>query len=234
MAQTTTAPSPRATLGELVAEQPSRARVLEGFGIDYCCHGQRTLGDACREAGLEEDAVLKALASIVEEAPSDVDGLVTAELAERIVDTHHAYLHRELEPLQALAEKVHSVHGERHPELAEVAALVRAARRDLEPHLAREEDVVFPALEALPEGASAAAGTQAEIRQLVDEHRALGELLGRLREVTGDYAVPGDACASYTMLYGRLEHLEHDTFRHIHLENNVLFPAVGVSEPATA
>lgn len=38
-------------------------------------------------------------------------------------------------------------------------------------------------------------------------------------------------CASYRSLYERLAHLEADTHRHVHLENNVLFPAVTAEEP---
>lgn len=226
MTDATTTFDRQATLGDLVAERPSRARVLEELGIDYCCHGQRTLAEACQADGIDEGTVLEALASVVDDEVPDTEEFDTAGLAEHIVDTHHAYLHRELAPLQALAEKVHSVHGERHPELASVAQLVRQARADLEPHLAREEDVVFPTLEALPEGQPADPATTEQIDQLVEEHRALGELLTELRGVTSGYEVPADGCASYQALYQRLEHLEHDTFRHIHLENNVLFPAV--------
>ncbi|MEO9224019.1 MAG: iron-sulfur cluster repair di-iron protein [Acidimicrobiales bacterium] len=234
MTETAAGLDPTRTLGELVIEQPGRSRVFEDFGIDYCCHGQRSLADACREAGIDEGAVLGQLDAVTETEVSDIDAFATAELAEHIVETHHAYLHSELVPLQALADKVHSVHGGRHPELADVARLVAEARLELEPHLEREEQVVFPAIEALDTGEVVAPGIAEQIHRLLREHRSLGELLLNLRSVSGDYAVPADACASYTMLYGRLEHLERDTFRHIHLENNVLFPAAGVTETAPA
>jgi regulator of cell morphogenesis and NO signaling len=60
---------------------------------------------------------------------------------------------------------------------------------------------------------------------LVDEHTALGSQLARLRELTDGYRTPADGCASYRLLYDRLAALESDTHMHIHLENNVLFPA---------
>jgi regulator of cell morphogenesis and NO signaling len=220
------------TLGELVAEAPGRAAVLDRLGLDYCCHGQRTLADACTEAGLEHDAVAAALVAAV---PEPVDHPTEpAALADHIEATHHAYLHAELPALDALAAKVVGVHGERHPELAEVHRLIVALRADLEPHLLKEERVLFPAVRALVDGASDFPfGTvQNPIRMMSMEHDRAGELLAALRDASGGYRVPEDGCASYRSLYERLAALEADTHRHIHLENNVLFPAAVALEDA--
>ena len=220
------------TLGELVAEAPGRAAVLDRLGLDSCCHGQRTLADACTDAGLEQDAVAAELDAAV---PEPVDHPTEpAALADHIEATHHAYLHAELPALDALAAKVVGVHGERHPELAEVHRLVVALRADLEPHLLKEERVLFPAIRALVDGASDFPfGTmQNPIRMMSMEHDRAGELLAALRAGAGGYCVPEDGCASYRSLYERLEALEADTHRHIHLENNVLFPAAVALEDA--
>ena len=220
------------TLGDLVAEAPGRAAVLDRLGLDYCCHGQRTLADACTEAGLAAEVVVAELdtaGSRPVDHPTD-----PAALADHIEATHHAYLHAELPALDALAVKVAGVHGERHPELAEVHRLVVALRADLEPHLLKEEQVLFPAIRALVDGAREFPfGTvQNPIRVMSMEHDSAGELLAALRDVTGGYRVPDDGCASYRSLYERLEALEGDTHRHIHLENNVLFPAAVALEDA--
>lgn len=220
------------TLGELVAEAPGRAVVLDRLGLDYCCHGQRTLADACTEAGLDHDAVMAELDTA---APQPVDHPTEpAALADHIEATHHRYLHVELPELDALAAKVAGVHGARHPELADVHRLVVALRADLEPHLLKEERVLFPAIRALADGArDVPFGTvQNPIRMMSMEHDQAGELLAALREVTGGYRVPEDGCASYRSLYERLAALEADTHRHIHLENNVLFLAAVALEDA--
>jgi regulator of cell morphogenesis and NO signaling len=148
-------------------------------------------------------------------------------LATHVVDTHHRYLHEELPLVDALAAKVLSVHGDRHPELAEVRRLVAAIRADLEPHLMKEERVLFPAIAALASGEREFAfGSVANpIRMMGIEHDRAGELLAELRATTDGYAVPADGCASYRSLYERLEALELDTHLHIHKENHVLFPA---------
>ena len=220
------------TLGDLVAEAPGRAAVLDRLGLDYCCKGQRSLADACIEAGLDHDAVAIALDAAV---PQPVDHPIEpAALADHIEATHHAYLHAELPELDALAAKVASVHGERHPELAEVHRLVVALRLDLEPHLLKEERVLFPAIRALVDGAREFPfGTvQNPIRMMSMEHERAGELLAALRDVSSGYWVPEDGCASYRSLYERLAALEFDTHRHIHLESNVLFPAAVALEDA--
>jgi regulator of cell morphogenesis and NO signaling len=233
----TTIDSPRSsldrTLGDLVAERPARARVLERFGIDYCCHGQRTLQDATVAAGLRPEEVASELDAVTDEAGSDIDRLEPAALVEHIVATHHAYLHEELPLLVALADKVRTVHGARHPELVRVAELVHELREDLAPHLAKEEQILFPAIQAWADGQrSFPFGTLSNpIRMMLVEHDRAGELLEALREATAGYQAPADGCASYQMLYARLEQLEADTHRHVHLENNVLFPAVTTDRP---
>lgn len=212
------------TLGELVAEEGARARVLEQYGIDYCCHGDRTLRAACDETDLDTEQIAAELQAVQPAPATVVDGGPLA-LLEHIVATHHTYLDAELPAVESLAAKVRDVHGEHHPELAQVAELVAALHAELEPHLRREEQVVFPAIARLVLG-GIGVDVGADIAELMSEHEHAGEVLRELRSATGSYAVPADGCASYRSLYERLEAIEKDTFRHIHLENNVLFPAV--------
>ena len=216
------------TLGDLVAERPARARVFERLGIDYCCHGRRSLADASTEAGLDPEAVAEELDAVVDQTGADVDRLEPVALVEHILDTHHRYLHEELPLLVALAEKVRDVHGARHPELARVAALVTEIRDDLDPHLAKEEQILFPAIREWVDGQQTFPfGTLSNpVRMMMADHDRAGELLEELRGLTDGYTPPADGCASYQSLYRRLHELEVDTHRHVHLENNVLFPAI--------
>jgi regulator of cell morphogenesis and NO signaling len=217
------------TLAELVSERPARAAVLDRLGLDYCCHGRRSLADAARAAGLDPAAVVHALdapaAGVDDHGGWEQLGL--AELAAHIIAVHHQYLWDELPEIEALAVKVDSVHGERHPELAEVHELVRALRADLEPHMTKEERVLFPAIGRLAAGEHEFPfGHIANpVRVMMTEHEQAGAILERLRATTAAYAVPRDACPSYRALYERLAQVEADTHLHIHKENNVLFPA---------
>lgn len=220
------------TLGELVAERPARARVLERLGMDYCCQGRRTLLDATTAAGLQPEEVATELDAVTDNSGADIDHLEPIALVDHIVATHHDYLHEELPLLVALAERVRDVHGFRHEELTRVAALVREIRDDLEPHLAKEEQVLFPAIRAWAGGErSFPFGSLSNpVRMMMIEHDRAGELLDELRTVTSGYVPPADGCTSYQTLYVRLEQLEADTHRHVHLENNVLFPAITTEE----
>lgn len=230
---------PHATLAELVTSHPGLAADLDRLGLDYCCGGQRRLTDAAEAAGLDLHDVLGQLGSADSQLDAaDWSTMPPAELVDHLETTHHAYLRGALPRLTALADKVATVHGERHPELVEVQRLITTLRADLEPHLLKEEQVLFPMIRELATGTSAPTfhcGTlENPIRVMATEHDAAGELLAQLRPVTGDYNVPDDGCTSYQAFYRGLAELEADTHLHVHKENNVLFPAVLEAERTLA
>jgi regulator of cell morphogenesis and NO signaling len=220
------------TLAEIVAENTESSRVFERFGLDYCCHGDRTLDEACRAAGLQAAAVAELLEAVGVSAHGDWIELPAPVLADHVVATHHAYAREELPLLESLAAKVADVHGRRHPELGAVHDLVRELRADFELHMDKEERVLFPAIHAIYAGRrDFPFGTVANpVRMMGIEHDRAGELLSALRQTTGAYRVPGDACASYRALYERLAAFEHDTHLHVHKENYRLFPAAIAEE----
>jgi regulator of cell morphogenesis and NO signaling len=222
------------TLGDLVTAHPRLAGELERRGLDYCCGGRRSLGDASRGAGLDPIVVAAELTDAAETGGDDGAppwaemGIV--ELTEHIVDTHHRYLWGELPRVEALVAKIAGVHGGRHPELMEVWQLVTELRTDLEQHLAKEERVLFPAVRALAADSPVPDlrfGRIADpIGMMLLEHDRAGDLLADLRRATDDYEVPDDGCASYRACYQALAEIDADTRLHVHKENNVLFPAV--------
>jgi regulator of cell morphogenesis and NO signaling len=219
------------TLATLVDQHPVLARELERRGLDYCCGGGRTLAQACAETGTDTDTVVAELNALeVQGAPAAWTSMTATELVDHLEATHHAYLWDELPRLSALVEKIRGVHGERHPELDGVAACYARIRADLEPHLLREEQVLFPMIRELDASATTPSfhcGTLLNpIRVMLAEHDTVGELLARLRSLTADFTPPADGCASYAAAYRGLAELEADTHLHIHKENNVLFPLV--------
>lgn len=223
-----------ATLGDLVAANPAAAAVLDRFGLDFCCNGKRSLADACATAGVDPALVDAELADLAVKGDAGWQDLDPVALAAHIVEVHHLYLHEELPLLEALATKVLAVHGERHPELTEVHRLVGQLRADLEPHLMKEERILFPAIAAAANGQrDFPFGSIANpIAMMTADHDRDGDLLRRVRATTGTYTVPADGCASYRSLYERLELLESDTHQHIFKENHALFPAaIALMEP---
>lgn len=222
------------TLAEIVNRHPRLAGELEGRGLDYCCGGAATLADACADNELDVVAVIEQLEGAATDEPSPAWATMgIGELVDHLEASHHTYLWNELPRLSSLAEKVVSVHGDSHPELAGISRSFTTIRADLEPHLAKEERVLFPMIRELDAAAAATAAPsfhcgsiQNPISVMLTEHDTVGALLRRLRELTDDYQVPTDGCASYAALFAGFHELETDTHLHIHKENNVLFPAV--------
>jgi regulator of cell morphogenesis and NO signaling len=204
-------------LASLVTANPVRAAVLDRFGLDYCCHGDRTLADA---AGDDLDEVRATLEAADERSVGGVVGwadLPLPALLDHLVATHHAWLRDEVPPLLPLARKVQEVHGSRHPELAAVVQDLDRLWSELEPHLVEEEESLFPRI---------AAGDEVDVAAIRAEHESVGELLDDLRRLTGGYALPPDGCASYGVLLQGLAALDADTRLHVHKENNLVLGAV--------
>ncbi len=225
---------PTDRLGDVVTDRPDAARVLEHFGLDYCCGGAASLGDACRDLGLEPDDVIATIDAEGNRPREAWADMTPTALVDHLETTHHPYLHEELPRLAALAEKVEGVHGERHPELTAVRVLVAALHADLEPHMAKEEQVLFPMVRELMAAETAPrfhCGSLANpISVMLAEHDHVGALLTKVRAATAEYDTPPDGCASYRALYSGLKVLETDTHLHVHKENNLLFPAVVARE----
>ena len=224
------------TVGEIAVEVPNATREFEKLGIDYCCGGSRTLGEACAEAKISVVEALQRLQKGMTAAPpstnQDWRNQPLADLIGHITSSHHVFVREECPRIGALAAKVVSVHGKNHPELLEVQEVFSALAEELSVHLMKEEQVLFPYVNRMEE--SVLAGEPAPpamfgtvvnpIRMMMQEHDGAGEALRSLRAVTKDYTLPEDACISYRTLYQALQGFEADLHQHIHLENNILFP----------
>lgn len=225
-------------LGQIAAAFPPSMRVFEAHGLDYCCGGQRELGEACAAAGFAPAKVLEEIqrlrSSSLSESKDWSKGSLT-ELIKHLLATHHVFTRAELARLTPLMDKVARVHGENHPELNTIRLFFMELSNDLGPHLMKEEQVLFPYMLALDAGQTSAScfGTVANpIRAMLGEHDQVGELLHRIRDLSRDFALPEGACGSYQSLFMGLADLEADLHEHIHLENNVLFPKAVALEDA--
>lgn len=234
--------TPGTSVGAVVAERIGRSRVFDRLGIDYCCHGSTSLEEACASRSLDLGRVLAELnesdaeRAVEEEDQIDWNAMSESQLIDNILETHHAYLRRELPRLSELISKVVAAHSAKHPELADLRETFGGIRQELESHMLKEECVLFPLVKQL-EAAKALfpihCGTVGNpIRVMEHEHETVGSALSRLRALTGDYQPPADGCNTYRALYDGLAHLEADLHRHIHKENNVLFPKAAAIEGA--
>jgi regulator of cell morphogenesis and NO signaling len=221
-----------ATIGEIVAADSRAAAVFERFGIDFCCGGRRSIAEACRTAAIDPITVEQALDALPPDDPGD-DNAATwplHHLIDHIVGTHHAYIRSTLPLISGYLTKLVQVHGARHPELNRIAQLFERLGADLLRHMTKEEILLFPYVRELALTPSdrrrpSPFGTvENPIRMMEREHREAGDEVHAIRELTAGYTPPSDACTTYRVCLSELARFERDLHRHVHLENNVLFP----------
>lgn len=231
------------SVGQLVRERPARAKVFERLGIDYCCGGKLALADACRRRGLPVATVLEHVEwsdahAECSSAAIDADSMSLTALADHIEKTHHAYLREELPRLDRLTDKVARVHGDKEPRLLQVRAAFVHLRAELEPHLLKEERILFPMVRDLEGGENRPqlhCGSVANpIKQMEHEHDDAGKALALIRHATDGFTPPDWACNTYFAMLDGLAKLEADMHEHVHKENNVLFPKAAELEAAQA
>jgi len=225
------------TVRDVAVGNPAATRVFEKFGIDYCCGGAQLLDQACGKAGISVDQVLDALEMEEETARTakqthDWQSEPLSEVVAHIKNTHHKFTREETVRLNALLNKVCSVHGKNHPELFEIQSTFAGLAQELTTHLMKEEMVLFPYIVRMEEAViqrepvlPAPFGTvENPVAIMEHEHDSAGNALRAMRTASKDFALPADACVSYQTLYKALEAFEADLHQHIHLENNILFP----------
>lgn len=219
------------TVGQLVAKNPNRAKVFEKYRIDYCCGGKIPLSEACARKNLDLAVVLDDLAVVDVLDPVPVMEWSVAPLADligHIVSRHHGYLREELPRISALSARVAKVHGHHAPETIELNEVILSFCSELESHMMKEEQILFPWIEKQEAGQltgeELSATVASPIRCMEEEHDEAGKALEKFRELTHGFQPPSDACNTWRVLYASLETLEEDMHVHVHKENSILFP----------
>ena len=232
------------TVREVVVENYRTAAVFQKYDLDFCCGGGATIERACEKKGVDIALLLADLENM--KMRSDADEVRVKDweldfLADHIEQNHHRYVRTVVPSILEHAEKVARVHGPVRPELVRVATLFAHLANDLESHMTREEQVLFPYIKALVHARRENSNVPVPhfgavsnpIRMMEAEHERAGDEMKEIRELTANYVPPPDACMTYRVLFKELEDFENDLYRHVHLENNVLFPKVISLESGT-
>jgi regulator of cell morphogenesis and NO signaling len=224
------------SLAQIVNSNHQAASVFEKYHLDFCCKGKRSLEQACTEQQLPISQVTADLENIF---TKDINGTAIefekmnlTQLADYIVQTHHAYVKNEMPLIHAYLQKVSSKHGERHPELYKIFQIFSAVKEEMEGHMKKEELVLFPRIKELEKFANNENANlqlnlgylQSPIQVMEQEHDHAGALLNDIRILSQDYTSPQDACTTYRLSFASLKAFEMDLHQHVHLENNILFP----------
>ncbi len=221
------------TLATIALSNHEFIPVLEKYGLDFCCRGKKTLFEACSEKSLSPDMIVKEMEESMQinKQILPFTEMSAEELISYIVIHHHFYVKNNAATIFSHIEKVATKHGDRYLHMQEVYRLFREVMDDLLPHLEKEEQVLFPAIKRLVSNAKSGQDSGSDT-MLIDmpmqvmeaEHDHAGQLLYKIRELTNQYTPPEDACTTHRVCLEELRFFEQDLHRHVHLENNILFP----------
>lgn len=233
---------PSRTIGSIVANDFRAAAVFTAHGIDFCCKGGRTIEAVCSANGIDPAALeneIKATLSRDGAPADDPNTWSLTRLAEHIERVHHGFVNDRTPLLQQYLAKLCKVHGDQHPELFDIAREFDGCAGAMAAHMKKEELILFPfvtRLELAKREQSAPPvphfGTvENPVRMMMHEHDEEGERFRRIAALSNGYTAPADGCNTYRAAFALLEEFEQDLHRHIHLENNILFPkAVALEE----
>lgn len=217
------------TIGEIVANDFRTAEIFKNAGIDFCCGGNKSLEQVCNEKKIDISEIVEKLKSIEK---TEIDSVTNFKdwsldfLCDYIVNTHHNTTRKLLPQLENYTQKIASVHGQNHNELIEIEKLFSILNIELNQHLKKEEEVLFPAIkEALKSNSEKPKKIIiSEIERMKGEHEYAGGAIDKINVLSNNYQVPNDGCNTYKLTYMLLKELEDDLHIHVHLENNIIYP----------
>lgn len=229
------------TIGEYVAKDFRTAAVFSKYKIDFCCKGNRTIEDACEKKEVDSDALLEEINTVLatkNDSGIDFKTWPLDLLADYIEKTHHRYVEEKTQVLLPFLDKLCKVHGANHPELFEINELFIGCAGELAQHMKKEELMLFPFIKKMAKAslteepiAQPQFGTvKNPIAMMMEEHEAEGDRFVKIAALTNNYTPPADACSTFRVTYAMLADFEQDLHKHIHLENNILFPSAMLLE----
>ncbi|MCW5518804.1 iron-sulfur cluster repair di-iron protein [Aureitalea sp. L0-47] len=224
-------------VGEIVASDYRTSTEFKKHSIDFCCNGNKTIKEACENKPIETNRLIGSLIEITstsKESETNFSSWDMDLLADYIEKKHHRYVESRIPEIKAHLKKVVSVHGCNHPELIEIEKHFLDSAEELTKHMKKEELILFPYIRKLAIASTPITppfGTvENPIDMMMKEHDNEGERFRLIADLSNNYTPPEEACATYTVAFALLKEFEEDLHKHIHLENNILFPKAITTE----
>lgn len=225
----------KTTIGEYVAQDFRTAAIFSKYGIDFCCKGNRTIEEACDKKNIDATQLMEQINTVLSSKNDntiDFKSWPLDLLADYIEKTHHRYVEEKTQVLLPFLDKLCKVHGANHPELFEINKLFIGCAGELAQHMKKEELILFPFIKKMAKASiehqfikEPSFGTvNNPVAMMMEEHEAEGDRFVKIASLTNNYTPPADACNTYRVTFAMLEEFEQDLHKHIHLENNILFP----------
>lgn len=219
-------------VGEIAGKCPATILIFEAEGVEFAARGNRTLDVACDLAGLDPDEILGSLRLAPEGDVAGEDDLAvwTARPVSALINFLTKQYHRsETKELARINMRFANLPDAdaRRPELKKIRRLFRSLSNTLPSHMFSEEKELFPYIEKLEQGARDFE-TETPVKNPVliqyIEHDTIAEKVEKIRLVSSNFARVKGESRELRDLFRDLEDFERRFLRHLHLENNVLFP----------
>ena len=225
------------TLSEIVIKYPFSANVFEKHRLDFCCGGKKTLSAACAENGIDVAGICGELEKADNKTASrsnkiEFNDMNLGLLIDYIESNHHAYVRNAIPVIQAHLQKVVNAHGKNHPEMKEINEHFNDVADEMTMHMKKEEQMLFPYIRQMAESqkqqdaivAPSFKTVRNPISVMEFEHERAGQAMAKIRTISHNYEPPADACTTFRLCLTELDEFERDLHKHVHLENNILFP----------
>jgi len=221
------------SLSEIVLERHESIPVFEKYNLDFCCGGKKSLEKACAEKQLPTEQVVKEIEDGVRASSGGLDfrEMNADQLIGYILSHHHFYVQQAIPQISMHIDRVVEKHGDTYPGMRAVQRLFSEVQAELFPHMMKEEKILFPRIREIELASTGHHKAEhpdewieSPIAVMELEHEKAGQLMASIREITGQYTPPETACTTHRLCLAELKAFEKDLHRHVHLENNVLFP----------
>jgi regulator of cell morphogenesis and NO signaling len=223
------------TLSQIVTKNYRAAAVFEKYSLDFCCKGNKSFNEACTEKKLIASEILSELQNTT--VAADYSSFRFADweldfLVDYIFNNHHKYIRNIIPVITGHAEKVALKHGDKNPETVEVNRIFSIVSKDLKQHLMKEEEILFPFIKYMVKTERQKVKAERPyfwtivnpINMMDAEHINAGDSMYQIRKLTNNFTPPEGACTTFKTYYNELKEFEEDLHKHVHLENNTLFP----------
>ncbi|WP_281233134.1 iron-sulfur cluster repair di-iron protein [Flavobacterium gelatinilyticum] len=225
----------KTTIGEIVADDFRTAAIFTKYHIDFCCKGHRTIEEVCKKRDIEQTLLIEHIEAAKKSSANqsfDYKTWSVDMITDYITKTHHRYIEEKSPIILQYLNKLCGVHGAIHPELHEIHTIFSKAALDLAAHMKKEELVVFPYIQKMKRAQSKGlyietpqfGSIKNPIASLKQDHETEGERFRRIAALTNNYTPPAESCNTYKAAFVLLGEFEKDLRKHIHMENNILFP----------
>ena len=222
------------TLASIVTNNHFTVAVLEKYHLDFCCKGKRTLAAACTEKGLSVETIAKELetaTTTLQNNKMPFTAMSAEQLISYILIHHHFYVKQSMPTILGHLEKVAFKHGDHYPYMIEVLKIFKEINEEMTTHMYKEETILFPRIKEVEALSNQKQNKNvsdryiaAPIHAMEQEHEHAGDLLYTIRDLTNTYTPPAEACTTFQVCLAELKEFEEDLHRHVHFENNLLFP----------